>query len=254
MSKQAPSHQIIVMGCHTLEAIVEHSPERIIKIFYLSTSAKSQPRKRKLLESLQRLKKTMQIVNKNDLDRICGSTSHQGIAAVLKQREMANIEAFIKTNQSKLVVVLDSIYDPHNVGAILRACECFGVGLVIWSKNRGAPLSPVVTKTSSSASEFVPLSLVSNLSTELDKFIHAGYTLIGAQVTPVSHNLFEYRFPKLAVLILGSEGEGIRDLLQRKIKESVAIPMQGKIDSLNVSQAAAVCIGQWYSQDVSSSN
>lgn len=90
---------------------------------------------------------------------------------------------------------------------------------------------------------------MSNLATELDKFVKAGYTLIGAQVTTDSQNLFKYHFPKLSVLILGSEGEGIGPILKKKIKASVSIPMHGKIDSLNVSQAAAVCIGKWASQE-----
>ena len=241
-------NQHLVMGSHTIEGLVRHTPERIIKAYHLRSSEKAQERKQKLLSDLQHLNVPMQACSKNELDKLCESSSHQGIVAVLKNREPLDLKSFIKENETKLVVVLDSIYDPHNLGAILRASECFGVGVIIWSKNRSAPLSPVVTKTSSSASEFAPIHIVSNVSTTLDKFIKAGYTLIGAQISEDSQNLFSYKFPDRSVLILGSEGEGIRALLQKKLDASVAIPMHGKIDSLNVSQAAALCIGVWSSQ------
>ncbi len=250
-NKTNNSHnQPIVMGCHTIEGLVKHSPDRLIKAYHLRTSDNTQERKQKLISDLCSLNIPMQACSKAELDRLCGSTSHQGIVASLKPREPIELNAFIEENETKLVVVLDSIYDPHNLGAILRASECFGVGLIIWSKNRSAPLSPVVTKTSSSASEFAPIYIVSNVSTTLDKFLKAGYTLIGAQVSDESQNLFNYKFPDRSVLVLGSEGEGIRALLQKKLNASVAIPMHGKIDSLNVSQAAALCIGVWSSQQV----
>lgn len=241
-------NQHIVMGCHTIEGLVKHTPDRLIKAYHLKSSDNSQERKQKLISDLQNLNIPMQACSKAELDRLCDSSSHQGIVAALKNREPVDLKTFIDKNETKLVVVLDSIYDPHNLGAILRASECFGVGLIIWSKNRSAPLSPVVTKTSSSASEFAPIHIVSNVSTTLDKFVKAGYTLVGAQISDDSQNLFNYKFPDRCVLVLGSEGEGIRALLQKKLDASVAIPMHGKIDSLNVSQAAALCIGVWSSQ------
>ena len=78
----------------------------------------------------------MAVSSKKELDRLCGSDSHQGVVALLNPRERVDIDDFIRSNNSELVVALDSINDPHNLGAILRAAECLGVGLVIWSKNR----------------------------------------------------------------------------------------------------------------------
>lgn len=250
MSKDSQKYTLI-MGCHALEGVLKHSPERMVTVYHLPLSNKSHDRKQKLVHELHQREIPLKISSKKELDQLCGSESHQGIIAFLKKRDLVDVSDFIQTNQSQLVVAIDSIVDPHNLGAILRACECFGVGLVLWSKNRGAPLSATVTKTSSSATEFVPISIVSNLSTTLDKFQNAGYELIGAQVGHRSVNLYDYTFPKLSVLVLGSEGEGIRPLLQSKLDQSIYIPMHGKIDSLNVSQAAAVCIGQWSAQHYS---
>ncbi len=238
------------MGCHSLEEIVRHAPDRILKVFHQKISDQPNTRKTSLIESLKKLNKKLELCSKQYLDNLCMSTSHQGIAASLKEKAPFDFETFIKSDRSSMIVILDSIYDPHNLGAILRACECFGADLVIWSKNRGASLSPVVAKTSSSASEFVPIHTVSNLSTTCDQLKKEGFHIIGAQVTPNSQNLFTYTFPEKSALILGSEGEGIRAILQKKCDDSVAIPMFGKIDSLNVSQASALCLGFWKKQQL----
>jgi len=248
MNKNRPKESHVIMGCHSLEEVLKHCPERFLKVFHLRVTDRSKDRKTNILDNLQ--KRGIQLIpcSKNELETLCQSTSHQGIAASLKERAPFDLTSFLETNQSKLVVALDSIYDPHNLGAILRACECFDVGLVMWSKNRGAALSPTVSKTSSSATEFVPIHVVSNLATSLDKFIAADYTIIGVHVTADSRDIFTYEFPEKSLLILGSEGEGIRPILQKKLHDSIMIPMHGKIDSLNVSQAAALTIGLWKSR------
>ncbi len=250
MSKHNIENKHLVMGCHSLEEVLKHSPQRLIKVFHLPLNNKTQARKSQLIAKLRKLKKEMHECSKGELDQLCGSTSHQGIAAILKEKVGFDVKTFLKEEKTSLIVVLDSIFDPHNVGAILRACECFGVDLVVWSKNRGAQLTPVVTKTSSSATEFVNIQMVANLSTALDQYKEAGFSIIGAQLNETSESLFKFEFPKKSVLILGSEGEGIRPLLKSKLDYSIAIPLFGKIDSLNVSQAAAVCLGFWRSQNL----
>lgn len=233
------------MGSHAIEEVLKHSPDRLLEVCHLKLSAKVQDRRDQLLKKLKQCGVSLKVCSKGELDQICNSSSHQGIAAFLKDRKQIDLDSFFKKHTSKLVVVLDSIFDPHNLGAILRACECFDVGLVLWSKNRGAKITPVVTKTSSSATEFVPIHIVSNLSTTLDKFIDNGFTIVGAESRENSKNVFEYSFPQKTVLILGSEGDGIREILRKKLDVSLSIPMHGKIDSLNVSQAAALMIGLW---------
>lgn len=238
----------LIMGSHAIEEVYKHSPERLLCVYYVKLSSKAQDRRVQLIRKLENSGVKLKACSPKELDHICNSTSHQGIAGSLKERKKIDLDSFFKTHTSKLVVVLDSICDPHNLGAILRACECFDVGLVVWSKNRGAKITPVVTKTSSSATEFVPIHIVSNLSTTIDKFIENGFTIIGAQCTEKAQNVFKYSFPDKTVLILGSEGEGLRELLQKKLDVSLSIPMYGKIDSLNVSQAAALMIGLWKSK------
>lgn len=245
MKKNIKPSSHLIMGSHAIEEVFKHSPDRLINVLHVKLSPKVQDRRVQLIKRLENSHVNLTLCSQKELDHICNSTSHQGIAAFLKEKEKIDLEAFFKTHTSKLVVVLDSIVDPHNLGAILRACECFDVGLVIWSKNRGAKITPVVSKTSSSATEFVPICVVSNLSTTIDKFIEKGFTIVGAQRREGAQNVFKYSFPKKTVLLLGSEGEGIRELLRKKLDVSLSIPIYGKIDSLNVSQAAALIIGLW---------
>ena len=137
-------------------------------------------------------------------------------------------------------MLLDSIFDPQNVGAILRSCECFGVDAVIISKIRGCSITPTVTKTSVGATELVPIAEVSNLTTTIEKFQKAGYWAVTAEISDKAIPLNTFEYPEKTVLILGSEGKGVQKIISKKADFHVFIPMLGRIDSLNVSQAAAV--------------
>ena len=138
--------------------------------------------------------------------------------------------------------MLDSIMDPHNFGAILRAAECFGVDAVLWSKNRGCDITPVVAKVSVGASELLPLVPVSNLAQALERLKDAGVWSIAADVSPEAQPIDQFEFPTKSLILLGSEGEGLQPLLLREAEFKITIPLHGKIDSLNVSQAAAVML------------
>lgn len=229
------------MGVNALQEALRHFPERLLFIYTLKTSSKTQSRKSNLLTQLSALKLPTKQLSKAQLDDLCNSTSHQGFVAELKPKPSVHIKDFLNQDKtSSLVLALDSINDPQNLGAILRASECFGVDLVVWSKNRGAQLSPVVRKVSSGASELTPTCLVSNLSSSLDLFIQNGYEVVTAEISKEAQTLYEYSFSDKTVLVLGSEGEGVRPIISKKADAQVYIPMQGQVDSLNVSQATSV--------------
>lgn len=247
--KYHPDKHTLIMGLHALEELLQRSPERFISVFTLQTSNKTGGRKLKLLERLKKQGVQIHTVGIKELTRLASSDSHQGFVAVLRKRPNINLSQFFKESKKRsLVLALDSITDPHNVGAILRAAECFGVNLVMWSKNRGAPLNATVAKTSSSASEIVPILIVSNLSQSLEQFVENDYEVVIADVGEKSHNLFEIELPKKTLLVLGSEGEGVRSVIRKKAQHAYKIPMCGQIDSLNVSQAAAVFLSFWSAQ------
>ena len=142
------------------------------------------------------------------------------------------------------VLMLDQIFDPQNFGAILRSAECFGVDGVVWSKNRGADLTPTAAKTSSGASELLKLIRIANLAEAVSQFQKEGFEVLVSLLVAKSENAFEYTFAPKTVLIVGSEGEGIQPLIQKKADRSIYIPMAGKIESLNVAQATAVLLSR----------
>ncbi len=176
------------------------------------------------------------------------SESHQGIVALVKEKQGVGLSEYLDQAFEKdadLILVLDSINDPQNLGTLLRSAECFGVGAVVWSKNRGVGITPVVSKTSVGASELMMTIQVSNLVEAVKKCKKDGYEVVTAEVGKEACSLEDFSFPKKTVLIMGSEGEGVRHLLSQQADHRVFVPMQGAIDSLNVSQATSVFLYHW---------
>lgn len=237
----------LIMGKNCIREVLRTSPSRIAALYTLPACSEED-----LYKECQKAGISIVHSNKNDLSELVNSTSHQSYVAKLKPRTFADIRAFLDASESKeysMVVMLDSIYDPQNFGSILRAAECLGVDAVVYSKNRGADLTPVVGKVSSGASELVPLIRVSNLAESVELFKKHGFFVFSAHLDSESKSIYEVRFPEKTLIILGSEGEGVQPLLRKKSDETVQIPMMGQIDSLNVSQASAVlffaCRASW---------
>jgi 23S rRNA (guanosine2251-2'-O)-methyltransferase len=229
-----------VIGKNCVQELLNHAPYRIVSVF--TAFGSDDPLIKRLLEE----KKPVYEVSRKKLDDLCSSTSHQGYVVETTKRETVSLQDLIDPSKPQsLIVVLDSIFDPQNVGAILRACECFGVDGVIYSKNKGCKITPTVTKTSVGATEIIPLVEVSNLTTTVEKLQKNGYWVISSQISSTATSLYDFTFPNKTVLILGSEGVGVQQILSRKADFHLYIPMLGKIDSLNVSQAAAVFLHQF---------
>jgi 23S rRNA (guanosine2251-2'-O)-methyltransferase len=145
-----------------------------------------------------------------------------------------------------LVVILDHVTDPHNLGAVLRSCDQFGASLVVLPDRRAAGLGGVVADTSAGAMEYVPVSTVPNLANAVTKLREAGFWIFAAHME--GKPIWDVRFPEKTVLILGSEGKGVSELLKKRSDELVAIPRYGTIDSLNVSVAAGVFLYEFRRQ------
>lgn len=240
-----------IIGKNCLEELIEYAPERIVSAF---TTHRLDD---KLIKKLLLLKVPVKEKGRKKLDDLVNSTSHQGYVAEVIEKAPVFIEDIIKASESKknsLVVILDSIFDPQNVGAILRSAECFGVDCVIISKNKGCKITPTVTKTSVGATEIVPIAEVSNLTTTIEKFQKAGYWAISAEISAKAVSLNTFEYPEKTILVLGSEGKGVQKIISKKADFHVFIPMLGRIDSLNVSQAAAVFMQNYSCQQLENLN
>lgn len=237
-----------VMGRNCVKELLEHDPGRIQELYA------SESRGGVLHEAWDELHDVMsqwripvRQCSRHELNQLVDSDSHQGIVARVKQRQLLSFEMLLERAQSGdslKVVALDGVLDPQNVGAILRAAECFGVDAIIWSRNRVAPLGPVVSKVSVGASELVQLCPVPNLHRAIEALKEVGVWSIGAVVSPDATPLESFDVPQKWVLIMGSEGDGIQSLIEQNLDFRVYIKMSGKISSLNVSQATAVMLHQ----------
>ena len=230
------------MGRNCIFEVLKVAPERLVEVYTHQTD--------ELYEQLKAQNIPIKKRSKKELSDMVASDSHQSYVAAIKEINRPVVKEFLQSPRDKsLVLMLDSIFDPQNFGALLRAAECFGVDLVVYSKNRGTDVTPVVSKTSVGASELVPLSRVSNLAETAKAFQKAGYWVLAADVGEKSQSLYNVQFPEKTLLIMGSEGTGIQPLLLKLCDLHVSIPMLGQIDSLNVSQATAVLLNAYRAQN-----
>ncbi|GAB4225439.1 MAG: 23S rRNA (guanosine(2251)-2'-O)-methyltransferase RlmB [Chlamydiales bacterium] len=228
----------LIMGKNCIQEVLKASPDRVVRVFTAQKDVKDP-----LLKSLRQHAIPITIKIKQDLNQMVKSESHQNFVAEIKEKHQPTLEEFLKHQDNKsqsLVLMLDSVYDPQNIGAILRSAECFGVDLVIFSKNRGGDITPIVSKVSCGASELLPILKVANLADTMAKLQKEGFWVVCAHGAEDSTPINDFSFPEKTLLIVGSEGEGIQPLIRKKADFNVSIPMYGQIDSLNVSQATSL--------------
>jgi 23S rRNA (guanosine2251-2'-O)-methyltransferase len=218
----------IILGKRALAEVVRSNPERIIEVLTLSDPAE-------FLEMGVKARK----VSKSTLTEISGTEHHQGVVAQVIRRPSLPLSAFF---DKQLILALDGVIDPQNMGAILRTAEGFGVDGVIWSKNRCCGLTPAVSKASAGASELIPFAEVSNLAEALRTLKDEGFWVAVADMEGNEG----VKFPDKLVLVMGSEEKGVQPLIRKMADYLVAISMRGQITSLNVSVATAVFLDRFY--------
>ena len=199
---------------------------------------------RNILDKLKTKRIPIERLDKSGLDKLADGGLHQGIVAVVLNFRYFSLEEILASSQTKkfpLVVVLDSLKDPHNLGAILRTCDAFGVDGVIIKKHDQVPLNATVAKVSTGAINFVKVSEVTNLSTALQTLKNNGFWIVSTDGSaPNTYQEIDYQRP--IALVLGSEGNGVSNLLLKRSDYVVKIPMSGHVNSLNVSVAAGILI------------
>lgn len=243
MNKKIIPKDQLVMGLHAVKEILTHAPERLLHVFLEQSQDKG--RKSEVQELCVTRKIPITFIPFRQLTDMVDSESHQSVVAHVKGRNFLDLKDFLRKKEDKdksFVLMLDQIFDPQNLGALLRSSECFGVDAVVFSKNRGSDITPVATKSSCGASELVPLIRVANLAEAVSQFQDAGFDAVATLLNPSSESLFDFTFSDKTLLIMGSEGEGIQPLICKRANRSVYIPMQGHIQSLNVAQACAVLL------------
>ena len=217
----------------------------IQKILIAATA--NQSRLHELTGAAQRAGVALEKRRRRDLDELTGQANHQGVVALLAPINSsyvdaeAILEAFNQSSRLPLVVLLDGIEDPHNLGAILRTCEGAGVDGVFLPEHRAAGLNETVAKTSAGALEYVRVARVTNLVPLIERLKEIGLWVIGVEGGAATvYSDFDLNLP--LALVFGSEGKGIRRLVRERCDQIVAIPLRGYLTSLNVSVAAGIVL------------
>lgn len=217
--------------------------KQIDKIYILKGDTKGSIKK--ILGIAKDRKIIIQEVDKMKLDEMSNGEVHQGVAALVTGFEYSSIEDIFKKaedlNQPPFIVVLDGIEDPHNLGAIIRTCECAGVHGVIIPKRRAARVNQTVYKSSAGAINHVLVSDVTNISNTIEDLKEKGLWIYGADLK--GQNFYYNESLKGPIgLVIGNEGKGISRIVSEKCDVLIKIPMFGNISSLNASTSAAILI------------
>lgn len=185
-------------------------------------------------------------LDRQKMDRMCDNARHQGIIAIASEHNYSSVEEILsyaeECGESPFVIVLDGVEDPHNLGAIIRSAECMGAHGVIIPKRRAVGLTHTVAKSSAGALMHMRVAKVTNLSQTIDELKEKGLWFYAADMDGSS--LYETDFSGGVGIVLGSEGDGISRLVKEKCDFVVSIPMYGKVNSMNVSCAAAVILSE----------
>jgi 23S rRNA (guanosine2251-2'-O)-methyltransferase len=175
------------------------------------------------------------------LDRLAGSAAHQGVVALGAAKKYAELESISK---SSVVVVLDGVEDPHNLGAIIRTAHAAGAAAVVIPERRAASITDVVAKAAAGALEHLPVVRVTNVNRTLEELKERAYWIYGLDERgSEEYDKVQYSHP--AALVFGAEGKGLHEQVRRHCDVLVRIPMAGKISSLNVSVAAGIVLFDW---------
>jgi len=200
-------------------------------------------RLQRLIEDCRRLSVPVRFLQRTELDRMAGNAAHQGVVAVTSAKQyndLADVIAAKRDNYS-LIVVLDGVEDPHNLGAILRTADAAGANGVVIPERRAATVTGTVTKASAGASEHLPIAKVTNIARSIEELKENNIWTVGLDERGAkTYDSLDYKMD--CALVLGGEGKGLHDLVKRKCDFLVSIPMLGKVPSLNVSVAAAVVL------------
>ena len=178
------------------------------------------------------------------LDAISQGTSHQGIVAIASLKEYSTIDDMlalaVERGEKPLIVIADSIEDPHNLGALIRCAECAGAHGVVIPKRRAVGITPTVYKSSAGAIEHMLIAKVSNIATTIDQLKKKGVWVFTSEAEGTPY--YETDFDCACAIVLGSEGNGVSRIVKENSDFIVSIPMYGKVNSLNVSTAASVIL------------
>ena len=228
----------ILSGIHpVLEALrTRHPLDRV-----LVAQGAGGPRLQEIIDLARRASVPVRFEARSALDRLAGTSAHQGVVAMGAAQRYSELDAVLS---SEMIVVLDGVEDPHNLGAIIRTAHAAGSSGVVIPERRAAGITDVVAKAAAGALEHLPVVRVTNINRALEDLKKRGYWIYGLDERGTeTYDQVQYSAP--TALVLGGEGKGLHEQVRKHCDVLVRIPMAGQISSLNVSVAAGIVLFEW---------
>lgn len=239
-------HTTRVYGIQVLEGILQHKPHIVQSLWMAS---RDDQRMQTLRYLVQQHGIPIQKATAHSLDKLSQNGVHQGVVAdiqpdnLLAEQDIPN--HLSELGQTSLILLLDGIQDPHNLGACLRSAEAAGVDLVIMPKDRAAGLTSIARRTACGAAELLPIAVITNLARVIETCQSQGFWVIGtsdAADTSLYPGDSQKKLAGKIAIVMGNEGSGLRQLTQKRCDELRYLPMAGTVSSLNVSVATGICL------------
>ncbi|WP_274571411.1 23S rRNA (guanosine(2251)-2'-O)-methyltransferase RlmB [Neisseria leonii] len=244
------SNQRLIYGFHAVNARLWQNPKSITELYI--QEGRQDARIRDVLEKAAAENIRIHFADTQRLNNIAKGARHQGVAGFIDaSKNHIHLEDVLENLQEPpFLLILDSITDPHNLGACLRTADAMGVHAVIAPKDKSAGLNATVSKVACGAAETVPYITVTNLARTLRELKEYGIWIVGTD-TGGKSDLFHYTIPQSVAWVMGNEGEGMRRLTREHCDELVSVPMFGTVESMNVSVSAGMVLAETRRQRVS---
>lgn len=200
-------------------------------------------RLKRVIDECRKIGVQVKFLSRVELDRLAGNAAHQGLVAITSAKQYNDLDDLIaaRRGEHSLIVVLDGVEDPHNLGAILRTADAAGADGVVVPDRRAAGVTGTVAKVSAGASEHLPIAKVTNISRSLEELKSNDLWIVGLDERgPQTYDAIDYKMH--CAVVLGAEGKGLHDLVRRHCDFLVSIPMLGRVPSLNVSVASGIVL------------
>ena len=242
---QASKNVEIIYGYHAVRHVLSRRSHDVLEI-YISLNKRNSTRLDALRSICDEALISIQYISNRKLDKLVGDNNHQGIAARCRPDSTQQLMTLTDLcsqlpGESSIILVLDRVMDPHNLGACIRTADAAGVDAVILPKDHSAALNATVKKVASGAAETANIIMVTNIARSLSQLHSAGYRIIGT-TDSADKTLYDIDIPLPVVLVMGSEQSGMRRNTREHCDQMIKIPMYGSVESLNLSVAAGICL------------
>ncbi len=244
-------HNDIVYGKNAIEGLLKSERASRINKILISQHAKKDPKIANIVKEAIENKIPVQNVPKEKLSQLTNQASHQGVIAYISPIEYADLEEVLEEiegeEENSLIIMLDGVQDPHNLGAIIRSAKCAGAKAVIIPKRNASLVTSTVEKCSAGAVSLIPIVQVTNLNNAIDTLKEHGFWIYAAEANG-EQNYYDAKYNSNTVFVLGGENQGVSKLTTQKCDVTIKINMKGDFNSLNVSNAASILMFEFLRQ------